>query len=279
MLLPGAGFIAVIVALVMGLICLQSLGLLNPTGESRLSLRFWEQVFDRQFLDCLLFSAYIGLASSVGSMVACYPLALALSRPFPGKGLLLPLIRVPLFVPALVATFLIMNVMDYHGLANYILVGLGLAREPVRMRNDRYGLGVLLIQLWKNIPFQLVLMSSALEGIREDVKDAARNLGAGPLRLFAQITFPLTVPSALVAIILVFIGAFSDFAVTKAAGPLYPTTLSVLMHTTAYEFQEWNRAACMGVVMIVATMAFVAAYTKLASLVGGASADAGGRQG
>jgi putative spermidine/putrescine transport system permease protein len=276
MLLPGVGFIATVVVLVLGLTGLQSLGLLNPTGESRLSLRFWGQVFDRQFLDCLGFSAYVGVASSLGSMVICYPLALALSRPFPGKGLLMPLIRVPLFVPALVATFLILNVLDYHGLANYVLVGLGLVREPLRMRNDPYGLGVLFIQLWKNAPFQLVLMASALEGIRDDVKDAARNLGAGPFRLFTQVILPLTVPSALVAIILVFIGTFSDFAVAKAAGPLYPTTISVLMHTSAYEFQEWNRAACMGAIMIAATIAFVAAYTRLASLIGDRPKDGGG---
>jgi putative spermidine/putrescine transport system permease protein len=269
MLLPGLGLIVAIVALVLGLTVLQSLGLLNPTGQSRLSLRFWAEVFDRRFIDCLAYSAYIGIASSLGSIVLCYPLALALSRPFPGKAIIMPLIRVPLFVPALVATFLIMNVMDYHGLINYALMKVGAIAEPLRMRNDRYAVGVVAIQLWKNVPFQLVIMSSALEGIREDVKDAARNLGAGPLRLFGEIVLPLTAPSALVAIILVFIGAFSDFAVSKAAGPLYPMTLSALMHTSAYEFQEWNSAACLGVIMIGATMLFVAAYSRIASLVKG----------
>ena len=267
LLLPGIGFIAIFVALVMGLTLVQSLGLINPTGRSRLTIAFWAGLFDRQLFDSLAYSTYVGLASAFGSMLLCYPLALLLFRPFPGKNLILPLIRVPLFVPALVATFLILNIMDYHGFLNYVLLKIGAVREPLRMRNDPYAIGVVLIQLWKNIPFQLVIMTAALEGIREDLREAARNLGAGPLRLFRRIILPLTIPSALISIILVFIGAFGDFAITKTAGPLYPMSLSVLMHTRAYQFQEWNAAACVGTMMVVVTIAFVAAYTRLASRV------------
>jgi putative spermidine/putrescine transport system permease protein len=122
---------------------------------------------------------------------------------------------------------------------------------------------VLLIQLWKNGPFQLVIMTSALESVRTDVKEAARNLGAGPLALFRHIILPLTVPSALVAVILVFIGTFGDFAISSTAGPLYPMSLSVLMHTRAYRFQEWNLSACVGVMMIITTVVFVLLYTRL----------------
>ncbi len=266
LLLPGVGYILVMIVTVLSMTVLQSFGFYNLTGESHFTFKYWMQLFDKQFVDSFLFSAYVGLGSSICSMIVCYPLALFLHAKFPGKNVVLPFIRIPLFVPALVATFLIINILDYHGLVNEILVWLGLIKEPLRMRNDQYALGVLFIQMWKNIPFQLVIVSSALEGIREDIKEAARNLGAGSFTLFTRIIFPLTISSALVAMIMVFIGTFGDYSVTKAAGPMYPSSMAVLMHTKAFMFQEWNYAACVGVVMIVAVIFFVACYTKIASI-------------
>ncbi len=73
-------------------------------------------------------------------------------------------------------------------------------------------------------------------------------------------------PGILVAVILVFIMTFGDFAITKVAGPVYPTSMSVRMLTEAMTFQEWNRAAVMGVVIMATALIFVTFYTKIAKV-------------
>ena len=60
-------------------------------------------------------------------------------------------------------------------------MGLGIIDRPLRMLNDKFGWNVLVIQIWKNLPFQLLIIASVLETIQTDIEDAARNLGANPL--------------------------------------------------------------------------------------------------
>ena len=122
------------------------------------------------------------------------------------------------------------------------------------MLNDKFGWNVLAIQIWKNLPFQLLIIASVLETIRTDIEDAARNLGASPLRVIWHIILPLSVPGILIAVVLVFILTFGDYAITRVAGPVYPSSLSVLMYTEAFTLQQWGAAACIGMVIIVTSL-------------------------
>ena len=265
-LLPGAGFILFFLASAFVLTILQSLGLFTLIGESRFSFEHWKIIFEQEFRDSFLFSLKVGIGSSFGTLLFAYPIALFLRKKGFGKKTLGSLIKIPLFIPALVVAFLIVNLISYHGLVNSVLIGIGIIDEPIRMLNDQFGWGVLFIQIWKNIPFQLLIISSSLATIRDDLEDAALNLGANRLQVIGRIIIPLSMPGILVAVILVFIMTFGDFAITKVAGPVYPTSMSVRMLTEAMTFQEWNRAAVMGVVIMATALIFVTFYTKIAKV-------------
>jgi putative spermidine/putrescine transport system permease protein len=269
LVLPGAGFILLFLSVAVAMTALQSLGLFSFVGPSRLTLEFWESLFDRTFLDSFLFSLKVGVGSAFGTLLLAYPLALYLRRSRFGGRFISPIVKIPLFVPALVAAFLILNAIAFHGVVNAALVELGLVSRPLRMLNDKFGWGVLGIQIWKNLPFQLLIIASVLETIRTDIEDAARNLGASPLRVVWHVLLPLSMPGILIAVVLVFIMTFGDFAITRVAGPVYPTSLSVLMHTKAMTFNEWNVAACIGMVIILASLISVALYARMARLVQG----------
>ena len=109
----------------------------------------------------------------------------------------------------------------------------------------------------------MIIMYSAIESIRKDVIDAARNLGAGRVMLMKEVVIPITLPSAFIAVIMVFIGTFNDFAISSTAGPMYPVSLATLMHDYAYMYQDWNTSACVGVLMLLITVCGVIGYTWL----------------
>jgi putative spermidine/putrescine transport system permease protein len=152
-------------------------------------------------------------------------------------------------------------------LINEVLIFLHIIKSPLRMLNDPQGIGVIAIQMWKNLPFVLLILSASLAGIREDVIDAARNLGAGRLAVIKDIYIPLAMPGILVSMILMFIKAFGDFPITSVAGPNYPPSLAVRMHITATLYQEWNQAAVTGVLIIITALFVVAGYSRLAGVV------------
>ena len=264
LLLPGAGFILLFLAAAVGMTFLQSIGLYSLVGESHLTGEFWLSLLDRTFFDSFLFSFKVGIASAFGTLLLAYPLALFLRRRRFGSRTIGSIIKIPLFVPALVAAFLILNVLAFHGVLNSLLLAAGIIDRPLRLLNDKFGWNVFAIQVWKNLPFQLLIISATLESIQTDIEDAARNLGANPLQVILYIVLPLSIPGILIAVVLVFILTFGDYAITKVAGPVYPSSLSVLMYTKAFTLQQWGAAACIGMVIVVASLLFVAIYARAA---------------
>jgi putative spermidine/putrescine transport system permease protein len=269
MLVPGVGFILFFIATSVFLTLAQSFGLFSITGKNAFTLKNWAVVATREVRDSVFFSLKMGVLSSIGTLLVAFPVALFFRKGGSGKRLLGSLIKIPLFIPALVAAFLIVNLISYHGIVNETLVWLHLIKEPLRMLNDPFGWGVVFIQVWKNLPFVLLILSASLAGVHDDVVDAARNLGAGTWAVAFRIYVPLAMSGILVSMILMFIKAFGDFPINSVAGPIYPSSIAFRMYATATLFQQWDQSAVLGVIIIVTALFVVWAYSRLAEFVGG----------
>jgi len=267
MLFPGVGFILFFIGSSIFLTLVQSFGLFSITGKSVFTLENWKAILQtRESMDSLFFSLKMGLLSSIGTVVVAFPIALFFRKGGTGKGILGSIIKVPLFIPALVAAFLILNLISYHGLVNTALIRLNLINEPLRMLNDKFGWGVVFIQIWKNLPFVLLIVMAALASIRDDTIDVAKNLGAGYWSVFFRIYVPLSMPGILVSMILMFIKAFGDFPICSVAGPIYPSSMAQRMQIMATIYQEWDQAAVLGVIIIVTAFIVIWAYSRFAEL-------------
>jgi len=270
MLFPGVGFILLFIGSSIFLTLVQSFGLFSITGKSVFTLENWKAILQaKESMDSLLFSLKMGLLSSVGTVVVAFPIALFFRKGGTGKGIMGSIIKVPLFIPALVAAFLILNLISYHGLVNTVLLRLNLINESLRMLNDKFGWGVVFIQIWKNLPFVLLIVMASLASIRDDTIDAAKNLGAGYWSILFRIYVPLAMPGILVSMILMFIKAFGDFPIVSVAGPIYPASMAGRMHIMATIYQEWDQAAVLGVIIIVTAFVVIWAYSRLAEFVKG----------
>lgn len=210
--MPGLGIILALIGFVTYIVFMQSVGLNNIFGEDEFTLKFWEKTLGRKsYNKSVQYSLYIGTFSIIFSIIIAYPIALWLRKPFAGSLLISSILKAPLLVHGLVAAFLFLNVIEYHGLLNQFFQYLGFTDEPIRMRNDRNAFGVLFLQTWKNMPFALLLLSGALQSISDDTLDAARDLGANIYRRYTDIIIPLTISAMTAAAIIIFIGAFADF--------------------------------------------------------------------
>jgi putative spermidine/putrescine transport system permease protein len=264
LLSPGVGYIVLMLAAALVMVLMQSMGLFNFTGVSVFGFQEWIEVFNQQTWDAFFYSSKIAFVSSVMCMFLAYPLALYLRKEFFTKKVFNAVLRMPLFMPALVAAFLIMNVFAYHGIFNELLLRLGVIDEPLRLTHDDWGLGVVGIQIWKNLPFQTLIVAAVLASIQSDLENAAKNLGAGPWQVFRDILFPLSIPGIVTGVVLVFIGIFGDYAINTIAGPKYPPSLAIRMYTNASVFNDWGQAACLAVIIIVSSMVYAWMITRVA---------------
>ncbi|MES0812887.1 ABC transporter permease [Roseibium sp. SCPC15] len=266
LLTPGLGLIVALIGVAVYIAIAQSFGFYNLSGESGFSLEFWDKMLDRKvFNRAVTYSIYVGVISSFLSVLFAYPLAIWLRKPFPGSLAIGAMLKAPLLVHGLVAAFLFINVIAYHGVLNQLMQGLGLWDEPQRLQNDRNAIGVLLLQTWKNMPFALLLLTGAVQSISDDVLNAARDLGAGSFDRFRKVIVPLTVSAMQAALIIIFIGALADFSFQVIAGPTNRQSLSQLM-VFFKSSGRWNDAAVVGVsLMIIAIVGsgLLAALTRL----------------
>jgi putative spermidine/putrescine transport system permease protein len=266
LLLPAVGYVVLFLGSSLGMTVMQSVGFFSFGAETEIGLGHWSEALSGQTIDSLLYSVRIAFMSAFGALLLAFPLALYLRRSFVGKPLFTAILRVPLFVPSLVAAFLILNIVSYHGILNESLVWLGLIDEPLRLTHDEWGLGVVFIQIWKNLPFQALILTAVLANIPKDLEAAARNLGAGRWGVFRHVLMPLSVPGIQTGVTLVFIGVLGDYAINAIAGPLYPPSLSIRMYLLGKNFGEWGQAAVIAMLIIGASLFFAWTFTSFAKL-------------
>ncbi|MEP1574630.1 ABC transporter permease [Roseibium album] len=266
LLTPGIGLIVAFIGVAVYIAAAQSFGYYNLAGESSFSLEFWDRMLGRKvFSRAVMYSIYIGVISAFLSVAFAYPLAIWLRKPFPGSLAIGAMLKAPLLVHGLVAAFLFINVISYHGILNQLLQGIGLWDEPHRLQNDRNAIGVLILQTWKNMPFALLLLTGAVQSISDDVLNAARDLGAGSFGRFRKVIAPLTVSAMQAALIIIFIGALADFSFQVIAGPTNRQSLSQLM-VFFKDGGRWNDAAVVGVslmIIAIAGSALLAAVSRI----------------
>ena len=202
LLLPGLGLILALIGTVVYLAIAQSFGYYNLLGDSEFSTEFWTKLSGRRvYQRSIQYSLFIGVVSAILSVALAYPLAIWLRKPFTGSMTIGAILKAPMLVHGLVAAFLFINVISYNGLFNQIMQGLGIWDEPRRLQNDSAGIGVLILQVWKNMPFALLLLTGAVQSISDDVLDAARDMGAGAWSRFRKIIAPLTLSGMQAALI------------------------------------------------------------------------------
>jgi len=190
------------------------------------------------------FTLEITVISCVLVLLVSYSLAIYMRF---SSGRLVDWIRktylIPLFIPGVIATYGLMNLFGNHGWLSRWLALAGWEMPWVIFAAK----GIVLANLWFNIPFATMLLSSALAGIPSSVLESAKDVGAGKLMIFARILFPLSYKTFLVALTFVFMGVIGSFTAPFLVGPNSPQMLGVAMEQVFGVFREQEQAAAIAV--------------------------------
>lgn len=195
----------------------------------------------------ILYTIQLTAVSSIMVLVIAYMLAIFLRF---STGRLAKWIErlyyIPMFIPSVIATYGIMNMYGNHGWLARILL-LFTDAQFVKVIYDYKGL--LLANLWFNIPFATMLLSSALSGIPNAVIESAKDVGAGKIQVFFRIIFPLSFKSMLVAATFVVMGIIGSFTAPFLIGPNAPQVLGVAMQQQFSVYFETGIASACAVFM------------------------------
>jgi multiple sugar transport system permease protein len=173
--------------------------------------------------------------------------------------------RTAVFVPvatSTVATGIIFNwLLDpTYGIANYLLGKVGLGPYGFFQDPDQAMYGIVAMTVWGWLGFDVIIFLAALQGIPEELVEAARLDGAGRWAIFRRIRLPLLSPATLFLIVWSTINAlqvFDEIYVTTRGGPLRATTVLVYyIYNQAFELFHGGYAAAVAYALFVITLVF-----------------------
>jgi putative spermidine/putrescine transport system permease protein len=188
-------------------------------------------------------------------VLVAYPYAFAMSVAGPRVRLVLVMcVLVPFWVSGVVRTLAWVILLQDSGVINRILLSLGF--EKVRLIRTQLGVTIGMTQVL--LPFMIMPLYAVMRGIDLRLLQAARSLGAHPLKAFFQIYLPLSLPGVFAGATIVFILSLGFYITPLLLGGPQSTMLSTLIQQQVLSLLNWGRGGAMGVVLLVATFGALA---------------------
>jgi trehalose/maltose transport system permease protein len=203
----------------------------------------------------------VGLETILGLVIA-----LTINAHMPGRGLVRAAILIPWAIPTVVsAKMWAWMLHDLYGVVNALLMTLGLIDRPWAWLADPTlsMAAVVLVDVWKATPFMALLTLAALQVLPQDIYEAARVDGVGPVKAFFHITLPLIRPALLIAIIFRGLDALRVFDViyVLTGNNESTATMSVYARQQLVDFQDVGfgstAATCLFVIVALITTAVI----------------------
>ncbi|MCA9836168.1 MAG: sugar ABC transporter permease [Trueperaceae bacterium] len=126
---------------------------------------------------------------------------------------------------------------------------------------------VIILTLWKNIGFTMVIYLAALQGVPESLYDASKVDGASGLQRFRFVTIPMVSATTFFLVVIQMIGAFQLFAepfVMTRGGPAQASlTIVMYIYQNAFEFGRMGKATALAWILFAIIFVFTLIQTRL----------------
>lgn len=188
-------------------------------------------------------------------MILALLVAMALNQGLPGTLFF----RAAFFMPVVTSAVAIALVWRWiynadFGVLNSFLYMLGVSDPPNWLTSTRWALpSVMIMSVWQQIGFSMVLFLAGLQGVPEHLYEAARIDGAGPFQRFLFITVPMLTPTTFFVFVINIINSFQVFDqafIMTGGGPANATnTIVYNIYQNAFQFFKMGYAAAMAWVL------------------------------
>jgi len=196
--------------------------------------------------DDLSMTLWITFVSVVLVAIVSYVLALYVRF---GAGRLPRIVRslylIPMFVPVVIAAYAAITFYVDRGVLAALLHVVGIPYVSPAYKPG----GVVLTQVWFNIPFAVLMLGSGLDGIEQELIESANDVGAGFLTVLWRIVLPMNLVPLLIVLTFTFIGVIGSFTIPFLIGPNAPQMIGVAIQAYFSNYNQPQPAVGMAVLL------------------------------
>jgi multiple sugar transport system permease protein len=224
---------------------------------------------DEEFLTALEVTSILTLIVVIVPNVLGLGVALLLDK----RGWLYNALRSVFFTPVILSSVVVSiiwsRLLDSEGPVNQLLRALGVANPPGWLSDPDLALYSLAsIVCWQMLGFCVVVYLAGLQGVPQELLEAAAIDGAGPVRRFRAVTWPLLAPALTINTVVLLISAFKTYDFVKVitnGGPGTGATATIAFNVlaTGFDANHVGYASAMAIVMLLIVAVVTALVLRL----------------
>jgi spermidine/putrescine transport system permease protein len=215
------------------------------------------RALDPLYLGVLGYSIQMALITTVICLVVGFPAAYFIATRQSGqlRAFLLVLVVLPFLTNFLIRTYAWIVLLNREGVINQGLEALGLIGEPLPLLyND---LSVVLGLVYGYLPLMILPLYAAIERINPEIREAALDLGARPLRILRTVLIPLTLPGIVAGCVFVFVPSLGNFPVPQLLGGGRRIMVGNLINQQFLEARDWPFGSTLALALMVVLIALL----------------------
>ncbi|MFD2236450.1 ABC transporter permease [Aureimonas populi] len=233
----------------------------TPYGEGFTLSNYLRFLGDGFYLMQVASTLWIGALTTAICLVVGFPVAWQLSRPsMRFRGLAYGLVLAPLLVGIVIRSYGWTILLGNAGLINRTLTGLGLIETPLPLMYNTLGIVIALVHVF--LPFMILPVMAAIQGVDPSLEAAARSLGASRATAFRRVTLPLSMPGIQAGCILVFVLSLSAYVTPSLIGGMRVRTMAVTVVDALIDTFQWPWGSALALALSVTGAACVLLFAR-----------------
>lgn len=223
------------------------------------------------FFNSLKITSLYAIMNVFFSVSAGLITALLVNRKFRGRGGVRALLTAPWAFPDIASVIIFIWILNSaFGVVGIVNQYLPFDTSGGWLTSSPYAfVSIIGMSMWKTFPFYSIVFLAALQGVPEDLLEAATVDGAGPFQRFRTVTLPSIRPTFVLLSLLAFIFAFRQFSMiylTTGGGPERDTeTLVISVYNTAFQYYDYALSSAIGVAGLAVTFVVAVSFLALQS--------------
>jgi len=261
LLLPAVVWYGVFFLGPLGQMVLISFGERGPYGgvEPGFYLDSYQELTNPLYVNIFIVTLRMALIGTLGCLILGYPLAYFLAtRAGRYKTMLFLLIIVPFWTSFLIRTYAWETILDPEGGLSSLLQIVGVLHQPLSILFSPVAIFIGIV--YNYLPLMVFPLYVSLERMDKRLVEASKDLGAGRIATFRQVTLPLTLPGVMTGCLLVFIPLTGEYLIPTILGGSKNIFMGSLIANQFLEVRDWPFGSALGVTVMVLLLALVYVY-------------------
>lgn len=219
-------------------------------------------IADPVHMKSLLLSLKLGLISTVVCLILSYPLAMILNTfHFKHQSFVVFIFILPMWMNFMLRILAWRLLLSNNGIVNLVLGAVGL--NSIKILNTPTA--VVFGMVYDFLPFMILPIYNSMARIKQDILDAAKDLGANNFIIFIKIILPLTLSGIISGIIMVFVPALTSFVISDLLGGGKVLLIGNVIEQEFMQGTNWYLGSGLSVVLmifVIASMAVMNIFDK-----------------